>query len=200
MSPTQAVMQKEKLHYSVGSCSVGSVFTVFVVARGGSGICALLLGEGEAELHADLAQRFPHRRICPAEEDQTELLAKVTALLEGRRDTLGVSLAPQGTAFQLKVWQALRAVAPGNASTYTQLAQSLGLPATAVRAVAGACAANPCAVAIPCHRVVRGDGGLAGYRWGVERKRALLQREADQALAAQPFCLVPQTPLVPLAQ
>ncbi len=194
MSSTQAVLGKEKLRYGVGGCSVGAVPTVFLVAFEGPGICALLLGDAEGELLADLAQRFPNREILPAEEAQMEILAQITALLEGRRESLGMPLAPQGTAFQRKVWQALRAVSPGATSTYTQLAQSLGLPATAVRAVAGACAANPCAVAIPCHRVVRGDGGLAGYRWGVERKRALLRREAEQAMTARPFCLVPLVP------
>ena len=191
MSPTRAVMPKEKLHYVIARCSVGVVSTVFVAAYGSSGLCALLLGDAEGELLADLAQRFPKRKLLFAEGEQTRLLAQVTALLEGQRKTLEIPLAPQGTAFQLQVWQALRAVAPGRTGTYTQLAQSLGLPATAVRAVAGACAANPCAVAIPCHRVVRGDGSLAGYRWGVERKRALLQREAEQAMAAWPFCLAP---------
>lgn len=186
----QAVAQKEQLRYSTGSCSVGSIPTAFLVASGSSGLCAILLGDAEGALLADLALRFPRCTLL-AEKQQTEPIAQVNALLEGRRDTLEMPLAPQGTAFQRKIWQALRAVSPGRTSTYTQLAQSLGLPATAVRAVAGACAANPCAVAIPCHRVVRGDGGLAGYRWGVERKRALLQREAEQALASRPFALIP---------
>ena len=137
----------------------------------------------------DLVHRCPKRRLCPELEGATDTLYGVRALLEGTRPTLDLALAPEGTAFQLKVWRALGAIPAGETITYAQLAASLGLPPTAVRAVAGACAANPIAVAIPCHRVVRGDGALAGYRWGLERKRALLRREAEQAMAMSAFVL-----------
>lgn len=175
--------------YNTGTCSLGEVPSAFLVACDSSGLCALLLGDSASEAVADLAQRHPGREFAGPADVVPEITAQVRALLEGRREALDWPLAPPGTAFQQRVWQALRAIPSGSTTTYSQLAQSLGLPATAVRAVAGACAANPLAVAIPCHRAVRGDGALAGYRWGLARKRALVRREAAAALARNGFTL-----------
>lgn len=189
------------LHVGLGNCAMAGQRLRFLAASTEAGLCALLLGEcgQEAALLEDLAQRFPtHRRLrepasppenLPPENLPSKNLPQIQALLEGTRATLDLSLAPQGTAFQQRVWRALQTIPAGTTRTYTQLAQSLDLPPTAVRAVACACAANPIAVAIPCHRVVRGDGSLAGYRWGLATKRTLLQREAEQAMAASGFVL-----------
>ena len=106
-------------------------------------------------------------------------MARVVGLVEAPDVGLSLPLDVRGTAFQERVWQALSRIPPGETANYTELARRIGAPRS-VRAVAGACAANPLAVAIPCHRVVRRDGGLSGYRWGVERKRALLEREAQE--------------------
>ncbi len=142
-----------------------------------------------------MGDRFRGQRLAVEEltagSEAAVLADEVCALLEGRRAALTRPLAPLGTPFQRRTWRALEAVPAGSTTTYAGLAQALGLPATAVRAVAGACAANPLAVAVPCHRAVRADGGLAGYRWGLERKRALLRREAEQAFADGGFVLTP---------
>ena len=179
------------LRYGLGDCSLTAQPLRFLVASTEGGVCALLFdypGQDDALLE-DLARRFPTRRLL--REPSTELLKQVRALLEGSRSTLDLPFTPQGTDFQKRIWRALQAIPAGSTVTYTQLAHSLGLPATAVRAVAGACAANPLAVAIPCHRVVRADGSLAGYRWGLARKCALLQREAEQTMALNAFRLTP---------
>ena len=164
--------------------------TVLVACRG-NGVCAILLGDSEGDLLSDLQRRFRGETCRHDAPGMAGILEEIGDLIAGRRNVLRQPLAPEGTPFQREVWAALQAIPAGTTATYTQLARTLGLSPTAVRAVAGACAANPCAVAIPCHRVVRGDGGLAGYRWGVERKRALLRREADAALAGTPFALAP---------
>lgn len=188
--------QRPEVRYGLGlgSLDAGSLSREplrFLVAVCEAGVCAILLGNSDAELILDLQERFPGQNLLQDQHGIDEALQEVCSLLEGARSTLSLPLAPRGTPFQGKVWRALRSIPAGRTVTYTQLAADLDLPSTAVRAVAGACAANPCAVAVPCHRVVRGDGGLAGYRWGVERKRALLRREAEQASAARPFALVP---------
>jgi AraC family transcriptional regulator of adaptative response/methylated-DNA-[protein]-cysteine methyltransferase len=160
-----------------------------LVASTSSGVCAIGLGDEQAGLVAALQQRFPKAQLCgPADghgESGAESLALQTALAEVIRsiDTgtaLEVALDIRGTPFQQQVWQALQAIPPGHTASYGDIARRLGQP-KAVRAVAQACAANLLAVVIPCHRVVRSDGQLSGYRWGVARKAALLAREAAQA-------------------
>jgi AraC family transcriptional regulator of adaptative response/methylated-DNA-[protein]-cysteine methyltransferase len=161
----------DDIRFATGTCALGT----FVVARSVRGICALLLGKEADALVHDLRRRFAGARAM--DEDATDLLATVARFLEAPGRGLDLPLDPRGTAFQLRVWQALRAIPAGHTASYAEVADRIGTPA-AVRAVAQACAANNIAVAIPCHRVVRSDGTLSGYRWGVERKRALLAREA----------------------
>ncbi len=187
---------RAELRYSFGSTSLGAgagqaMPVAVLIACRENGVCAILLGESAGDLLSELRGRFLAETPRHDGDGLAEILRQVCDLIAGRRPTLESALAPEGTPFQQRVWGALQAIRSGTTVTYAQLAEALSLPPTAVRAVAGACAANPCAVAIPCHRVVRGDGGLAGYRWGVERKRALLQGEAERAAAATPFTLVP---------
>ncbi|ACA15573.1 transcriptional regulator, AraC family [Methylobacterium sp. 4-46] len=162
------------IRFAVGPCSLGSV----LVAATGKGLCAILLGDDPEALVRDLQNRFPKADLIGGDPGFEALVAQVVGLVEapeaGRVD---LPLDIIGTAFQQRVWQALRAIPAGETATYTQIARAIGEP-RAVRAVAQACGANPLAVAIPCHRVVRHDGALSGYRWGVERKRTLLAREA----------------------
>jgi len=162
-----------EIRFAVGECSLGSI----LVAQSARGVCAILLGDDPDALLAELQQRFPAARLVGGEAAFESLVARVVGLVEGPRLGLELPLDIRGTAFQQRVWQALRKIPPGETLSYAELARRIGAP-RAVRAVAGACAANPLAVAIPCHRVVRRDGDLAGYRWGIERKRALLEREA----------------------
>jgi AraC family transcriptional regulator of adaptative response/methylated-DNA-[protein]-cysteine methyltransferase len=161
-----------EIRFAAGECSLGAV----VVAATGKGICAILLGDDPDTLVRELQDRFPKARLVGGDAVFEEWVAAVVGFIDDPRIGLGLPLDIRGTVFQQRVWQALTDIPPGTTVTYTELAARLGLP-RAVRAVAGACAANKIAVAIPCHRVVRRDGGLAGYRWGVERKRALLARE-----------------------
>ena len=126
-----------------------------------------------------MKHRFPRAEIVPADKAFARLVAKVVALVERPALGLDLPLDIRGTAFQQRVWQALRAIPAGETVSYADLAKRIGSPKS-IRAVAQACGANPVAVAIPCHRVVRSDGGLSGYRWGVERKRALLERETKE--------------------
>jgi AraC family transcriptional regulator of adaptative response/methylated-DNA-[protein]-cysteine methyltransferase len=162
-----------EIRFAAGECSLGTV----VVAATEKGICAILLGDDAETLVRDLQDRFPKARFVGGDPTFEGWVATVVGFVDDPRIGLGLPLDIRGTAFQQRVWQALRAVPAGTIVTYTELAARIGAP-RAVRAVAGACAANAIAVAIPCHRVVRRDGGLAGYRWGVERKRALLARES----------------------
>lgn len=161
------------IHFAVGQCSLGAI----LVAQSQRGICAILLGDEPDTLLRDLQDRFPKANLVGGDAHFEHLVAQVVGFVEAPRLGLSLPLDVRGTAFQQRVWQALRQIPPGATTTYTALAAQIGAPA-AVRAVAGACAANPVAVAIPCHRVVRRDGDLAGYRWGIERKRELLRREA----------------------
>ncbi len=154
-------------------CSLGQV----LVATTARGVCAILLGDDADALRADLARRFPSAKIASADRGFATLLKRIVGLVERPDQAVELALDVRGTAFQQRVWQALRQVAPGETVSYAELARRIGAP-RAARAVAAACAANALAVAIPCHRVVRGDGSLSGYRWGTERKRALLEREA----------------------
>jgi len=160
------------IRFAVGVCSLGSI----LVAVTDKGVCAILLGDDPEVLVRDLQDRFPTAHLIGADHDFEHVVASVIGFVEAPELGLDLPLDIRGTAFQQRVWQALRTIPAGSTASYTDIAQRLGMP-TAGRAVAQACAANPLAVAIPCHRVVRRDGALAGYRWGVERKRALLDRE-----------------------
>jgi AraC family transcriptional regulator of adaptative response/methylated-DNA-[protein]-cysteine methyltransferase len=160
------------IRFAIGACSLGAI----LVASTGKGICAILMGDDPDLLARDLQDRFPHAELRGAEADFEATVAKVVGFVESPGLGLDLPLDVRGTAFQQRVWQALRAIPSGSTVSYAELAQRVGLPAGA-RAIAGACAANPVAVAIPCHRVVRQDGSISGYRWGVERKAALLERE-----------------------
>jgi len=164
----------EEVRFAVGACSLGAI----LVAATGRGICAVLLGDDPDLLLRDLQDRFPKARLIGADAAFEQQVAQVVGLVEAPRIGLDLPLDVRGTAFQQRVWTALRTIPAGETVSYTELAQRIGAPA-AVRAVAGACAANPVAVAIPCHRVVRTDGGLSGYRWGIERKAALIAREKE---------------------
>ena len=161
------------IRFAVGECSLGSI----LVAATDRGVCAIMLGDDPDALVRDLQDRFPKARLIGGDTDFEQLVAKVVGFVEAPALGLDLPLDVQGTAFQQRVWQALRAIPSGATASYTEIAERIGAP-QAVRAVAQACASNALAVAIPCHRVVRRDGALAGYRWGVERKRALLEREA----------------------
>ena len=159
------------LEVALGKSSLGQV----LVAQSAKGICAILLGDSEQELLADLQQRFAKTTL--KRQPDLPQLQKIIAFIEQPRAPLNLVVDMQGTEFQQRVWQLLCAIPLGETRSYKNLAAQLGQP-NAVRALASACAANPIALAIPCHRVVRSDGGLSGYRWGVERKRELLKREA----------------------
>jgi AraC family transcriptional regulator of adaptative response/methylated-DNA-[protein]-cysteine methyltransferase len=149
---------------------------LLLVAATDAGICAILLGEDARLLAFDLRRRFPRAAIVEADAGFASTLRAVARLVEAPRRPLALPLDIQGTIFQQRVWRALREIPPGATRSYAEVARAIGNP-RATRAVAGACAANPLAVAIPCHRVVRSDGDLAGYRWGAARKRELLRRE-----------------------
>jgi len=161
----------ERISYAVGTCSLG----LALVAATERGICAILLGDDAEALAEDLAERFPKAAISHS-DDFSAYLTQVIAKIDQPSSNLALPLDIRGTAFQRRVWQALQAIPAGETRSYGEVAAELGQP-SAVRAVAGACAANKLAVAVPCHRVVARDGGLAGYRWGVGRKQALLARE-----------------------
>jgi AraC family transcriptional regulator of adaptative response/methylated-DNA-[protein]-cysteine methyltransferase len=161
------------IRFAVGQCSLGAI----LVAATDRGVCAILLGEDPDALTRDLQNRFPNAELIGGDAGFEKLVARVVGLVEAPELGLHLPLDIRGTAFQQRVWHALQAIPAGRTASYTEIAERIGAPG-AVRAVAGACAANPLAIAIPCHRVVRRDGGVSGYRWGVERKLALLEREA----------------------
>jgi AraC family transcriptional regulator, regulatory protein of adaptative response / methylated-DNA-[protein]-cysteine methyltransferase len=161
------------VRFAVGECSLGSL----LVAATEKGVCAIFLGDDPQQLVCDLQDRFPQAELVGGDEQFERWVAKVVAMVEVPGTGLDLPLDVRGTAFQQRVWQALRKVPLGSTISYAKLAMTIGAP-RAVRAVARACATNPLAIAIPCHRVVRTDGGLSGYRWGIERKRQLLEREA----------------------
>jgi AraC family transcriptional regulator of adaptative response/methylated-DNA-[protein]-cysteine methyltransferase len=157
---------------------VDSSLGKLLVAHTEKGICAVLLGDDENELIADLKRRFPKADIQQNETDFAKRTQQLLHFIEAPQQAFNLPLDIRGTLFQQKVWQALQGIPIGETRSYTEIATAIGSP-KAVRAVAGACAANALAIAIPCHRVVRNDGELSGYRWGTERKKTLLQREAD---------------------
>ena len=168
-SGTDAVIQ-----FATRRCSLGTV----LVARSEQGICAILLGDEPGMLARDLQERFPKAKLSPGTDGFERLVSTVVKFVEAPGLGLDLPLDARGTAFQQRVWQALREIPAGETASYTEIAVRIGAPGSA-RAVAQACGANALAVAIPCHRVVRADGDLSGYRWGIERKRELLAREAQ---------------------
>ena len=159
--------------FAVGECSLGSI----LVASSERGVCAILLGDDPDALARALQDQFPRAVLIGGDARFEELVAQVVGMVEAPALGSALPLDIRGTAFQQRVWEALRRIPAGTTASYTEVARMIGAPA-AVRAVARACASNTLAVAIPCHRVVRNDGALSGYRWGVERKKALLEREA----------------------
>jgi AraC family transcriptional regulator of adaptative response/methylated-DNA-[protein]-cysteine methyltransferase len=164
-----------EIRFAVGECSFGSI----LVATSERGVCAILLGDDPDALARELQDRFPRADLIGGDKEFEQLVARVVGFVETPRLGLDLPLDVRGTAFQQRVWQALRKIPTGSTVSYADIAKRIGSPRSA-RAVAQACAANTLAVAIPCHRVVRNDGALSGYRWGVERKRALLEREAQR--------------------
>lgn len=175
MTPTRyrAGGANTEIRFAVGECSLGSI----LVAKSERGICAILLGDDPGTLARDLQDRFPRANLIGGDKGFEKLVAKIVGFVEAPALGLDLPLDVRGTAFQHRVWQALQKIPAGATASYTDIAKRIGAPKS-VRAVAQACAANALAVAIPCHRVVRNDGALSGYRWGVERKRALLRCEA----------------------
>lgn len=165
---------RETIRFITGPCPLGEL----LVAESEQGLCAILMNNSAALLTEELQACFPQAHLLPSEA-LAEKLAQVVQLIETPSNALSLQLDLRGSTFQKQVWQALQKIPPGQTASYTDLANHLGKP-KAARAIAQACAANRLAVAIPCHRVVRRDGELSGYRWGVERKKALLERESSQ--------------------
>ena len=174
MTPTQfrTGAADAEIRFAIGQCSMGAI----LVASSKKGVVSILIGEDPEQLAHTLQDRFPKAHFIGADAEYEQLIAKVVGLVEAPTMNVDLPLDVRGTAFQQKVWRALRKIPVGRTATYSDIARRIGAP-KAVRAVAGACAANHIAVAIPCHRVIRTDGDLSGYRWGVDRKRALLDRE-----------------------
>ncbi|MNB57705.1 Bifunctional transcriptional activator/DNA repair enzyme Ada [compost metagenome] len=170
----RAAGQNNDIHFAVGQCSLGAI----LVAQSERGVCAILLGDDPHQLVCDLQDQFRNANLIGADSGFEQLIAKVVGFIEAPAIGLDLPLDVRGTAFQERVWQALREIPLGSTASYAEIAQRIGAP-TSMRAVAQACGANRLAVAIPCHRVVRSDGNLSGYRWGVERKRQLLERETS---------------------
>jgi AraC family transcriptional regulator, regulatory protein of adaptative response / methylated-DNA-[protein]-cysteine methyltransferase len=178
MTPSQyrAGGANEEIKFAVGQTSLGAI----LVASTKKGVAAILLGDDPEELLRNLQDRFPKAHLIGADCDYEALVARVVGFVEAPRIGLNLPLDVRGTAFQERVWKVLQEVPAGTTVSYAEIARRIGAP-SAVRAVAGACTANKLAVAIPCHRVVRNDGALSGYAWGVERKRILIDREASQS-------------------
>jgi AraC family transcriptional regulator of adaptative response/methylated-DNA-[protein]-cysteine methyltransferase len=176
MKPTdyRAAGQNNDIRFAVGQCSLGAI----LVAQSERGICAILLGDDPHQLVCNLQDQFRKANLIGADSEFEQLIASVVGFVEAPAKGLNLPLDIRGTAFQERVWQALREIPAGSTASYAEIAQRIGAP-TSMRAVAQACGANRLAVAIPCHRVVRSDGNLSGYRWGVERKRQLLERELN---------------------
>jgi AraC family transcriptional regulator of adaptative response/methylated-DNA-[protein]-cysteine methyltransferase len=164
----------EELRFAVGQCSLGAI----LVASSEKGVASILIGDDPEALVRSLQDQFPQATLVGGNSDYEALVAQVVGFVEAPGIGLNLPLDVRGTAFQQRVWKALRDIPPGQTASYRDIARKIGSP-RAVRAVAGACAANAIAVAIPCHRVVRSDGEPSGYRWGIERKRALIDREAS---------------------
>ena len=175
MTPSQfrSGAPNSEIKFAIGDCSLGSV----LVAASDKGVCAILFGDDAETLRNDLRKQFPRARIVGGDKVFGQLAAEVIAFVEAPRIGLDLPLDVQGTAFQHRVWDALRRIPTGSTASYAEIAKAIGSPKS-VRAVARACASNRIAVAIPCHRVIGSDGSLTGYRGGIERKRALLAKEA----------------------
>jgi AraC family transcriptional regulator of adaptative response/methylated-DNA-[protein]-cysteine methyltransferase len=163
---------RETIRYAIAKCSLGKA----LVAASDKGIAAILLGDNDAALKRELQGRFANATLTVGDKAFAKLVANAVAFVDAPAARCTLPLDVRGTAFQQRVWAALRDIAPGSTATYAEIAARIGRP-KAVRAVAAACAANPVAIAIPCHRVIRQDGSPAGYRWGTQRKEALLKRE-----------------------
>ncbi len=167
-----------EIRFAVGESTLGSI----LVAQSERGVCAILLGDDPEVLVKDLQDKFPQAKLVGGDRKFEQLVAKVVGFVEEPSKGFDLPLDIRGTAFQQRVWSALREIPSGSVASYGEIAKRIGKPA-AVRAVANACARNTLAVAIPCHRVVRNDNSLSGYRWGVERKRELLDREKRMGAA-----------------
>jgi AraC family transcriptional regulator of adaptative response/methylated-DNA-[protein]-cysteine methyltransferase len=163
---------RETIRFAIGQSSLGAV----LVAASAKGICAISLGDDPEELLRDLQHRFPRATLIGGDESFERYVAAAVGMVERPQSSFELPLDMRGTAFQQRVWAALRDIPAGETASYAEIARRIGAP-KATRAVAGACAANPVSLAVPCHRVVRSDGALSGYYWGVERKRELLERE-----------------------
>jgi AraC family transcriptional regulator, regulatory protein of adaptative response / methylated-DNA-[protein]-cysteine methyltransferase len=176
MTPSQyrAGGTNEDIRFAVGQTSLGAI----LVASSKKGVAAILLGDDPGELVRNLQDRFPKAHLVGGDRDYEALVSRAVGLVEAPWIGVNLPLDVRGTAFQQRVWQALREIPVGATVSYAEVARRIGQP-NSVRAVAGACTANNLAVAIPCHRVIRNDGSLSGYAWGVERKRTLLEREAS---------------------
>lgn len=171
--PRRRTAASDEISFSTGEGTLGAV----LIARSADGVCAILLGANAGKLKGDLAARFPKNRLVRDDAKLHDDLQKVLRFIDMPADRLDLTLDVRGTPFQRRVWEALLRIPAGKTVTYAALAARIGEP-KATRAVANACAANAIALAIPCHRVIRNDGTLSGYRWGVERKRALIAKEA----------------------
>ncbi|MFI5227671.1 MAG: methylated-DNA--[protein]-cysteine S-methyltransferase [Gemmatimonadales bacterium] len=175
MMTTTAKRASDTFDVSIAKSTLGLV----LIAGSDAGVAAVLLGDERADLRADLARRFPRATLRDAGNKSAAVVARVVKAIDGATTDAAstIPLDLRGTEFQRAVWRALRAIPRGSTATYSEIAARIGQPGAA-RGVAQACAANPVAVLVPCHRVVRADGALSGYRWGIERKRALLERES----------------------
>jgi AraC family transcriptional regulator of adaptative response/methylated-DNA-[protein]-cysteine methyltransferase len=169
----RALEERSQIRFAIRQSSLGLV----LVARNERGVCAILMGDNSVELIEDLRERFPGINAVADDEGWEQLIAEVVAFAEVPSMEFDLPLDIRGTTFQQRVWKALRQIPLGSTASYMDIANRIGSPRS-VRAVAQACAANPLAMVIPCHRVVRSDRALSGYHWGVERKRMLLKREA----------------------
>jgi AraC family transcriptional regulator of adaptative response/methylated-DNA-[protein]-cysteine methyltransferase len=176
---TRADDAVEIVSYGIGECALGKM----LIARSASGVCAILLGDDREELETDLAARLPRARLVANRASVDDDLATVTRFVDQPGEGFHLPLDMRGTPFQRRIWEKLRAIPVGRTVSYSELARWVG-PFTSPRAVASACAANPIAIAVPCHRAVRSDGELAGYRWGIARKRNLIRREATAGAGA----------------
>ena len=163
------------IRFAIGATTLGPV----VVARSPKGICAILFGNGRQALVRDLRRRFPRAELTEDAAALDSTLARVARLVDSPAAGIDLPLDVGGTTFQQRVWRALEKIPPGTTASYADVARDIDAPKS-VRAGAQACGANALALAIPCHRVVRSDGALSGYRWGISRKRVLLEREAAQ--------------------
>lgn len=168
--------ERATIRFAIGECALGAI----LVAQSERGVCAIALGDDPAALARELQDRFPNAELVGGDTEFERLVARVVGFVEAPGVGLDLPLDIRGTAFQQRVWQALRAIPPGQTLSYAEVARRIGAP-RATRAVAQACGANTLAVAIPCHRVVRTDGGLSGYRWGIARKARLLETEKRRA-------------------